>query len=157
MQLFSSTICALFMGLILIQSIKNIYMEIKSMQTIRRIHQSFISSIKTGSPWDSVPQAGEYPHLVIKDGLAGLTLSSATCTCTQMRTRQHSQPASRLNLSHSGLLTAMQQFSSRVQIKEFRRSYIYSSKVQTLSICTVYTRADQFGYMLFILISCIQF
>lgn len=40
------------------------------MQAIRLIHQSFISSIKTGSPWDSDPQAARYPHLVIKDDKA---------------------------------------------------------------------------------------
>ena len=110
------------MGLILIQNIKYIYIEIKSMQAIKLIHQSFISSIKTGSPWDSDPQTAEYPHLVIKDRLACLTLSSATCPCTQMTTPWHGQPESRLNLSHSGLLTAMQQFSSRVQIKKLGRS-----------------------------------
>lgn len=92
------------------------------MKAIRLIHQSFISPIKTGSPWDTDPQAAEYPHVVIKDGLACLTLSSATCTCTQMITPWHGQPESRLTLSHSGLLTAMQQFCSRVQIKKLRRS-----------------------------------
>lgn len=30
------------------------------MQAVRLIHQSFISSIKTGSPWDSGLQAEEY-------------------------------------------------------------------------------------------------
>jgi len=86
------------------------------MQALRLIHQSFIRSIKTGNPWDFKPQAAEYPHLVIKDGLACLTLSSATRTHTQMLSPWHGQPESRLNLSRTGFLTAMQQFSSMIQI-----------------------------------------
>lgn len=92
------------------------------MQAVRLIHQSFISSIKTGSPWDSGLQGEEYPHLGIKDGHACITLSSATCTHTEMITTQHCQPESRLNHFHSGLLRAIaaMQFSSRAQIKKLR-------------------------------------
>lgn len=93
------------------------------MQAIRLIYQSFIRSIKTGNLWDSDLQAEEYPHLGIKDGHACLTLSSATCTHTKMRTTQHCQPESRLNLSHSGLLRALQQFSSRVKRLKTQRTW----------------------------------
>lgn len=92
------------------------------MQAIRLVHQSFISSIKTGSPWDSEPQAAQYLYLVMKDGLACLTLSSATRARTLMVTPRHGRPESRTNPSHSGLLTVTQQFSFRVQIKKLRRS-----------------------------------
>lgn len=119
------------------------------MQAIRLIHQSFISSIKTGSPWDSDLQAEEWPHREIKDGHACLTLSSATCAHTSMLSPQHCQTESRLNLSHSGLLPAMQQFSSRVQIKKLRRSGMvvvhYSSEnTYMLPICAAYTRPVYF-------------
>lgn len=61
---------------------QKIFIEIKSMQAVRLIHQSFISSIKTGSLWDPGLQAEEYPCLGIKDGHACLPLSSAICTHT---------------------------------------------------------------------------
>lgn len=129
------------------------------MKAIRLIHQSFISPIKTGSPWDTDPQAAECPHVVIKDGLACLTLSSATCTCTQMITPWHGQPESRLNPT----VVCLQPCSNLALGFRLKNSGdlewwldIYSSKTYMLSICTICTRADYFRHMLFILISCIQ-
>lgn len=132
----------------------------KSMQAVRLIRQSFISSIKTGSPWDSEPQAAEYPHLVINDGLVCLTLPSPTCTCTQMICPcRASQRAAWI----CPTVVCLQSRTNSAVGFRFKSSGdldwkldIFSSKMYVLSIYTVHTRADYFRHVLFILISCIQ-
>lgn len=134
-------------------------MEIKTMQAIRPIHQSFISSIKTGSPWDSDLWAAEYLHSMIKAGIAWLPLSSAACLRTQVITTMCGQPESSLNLCHSALLMAMQHRSTRAQNNKSGDLnwllYTYSSLKHILFIYTVYTIIDYFRQMLFILFLCI--
>lgn len=129
-------------------------MEIKSMQAIRPIHQSFISPIKTGSPWDSDLWAAEYLHSMIKAGIAWLPLSSAACLRTQVVTTTRGQPESSVNLSHSALLTAMQQRSTRAQNNKSGDLnwllYTYSSLKHILIIYTVYTIIDYFRQILFV-------
>lgn len=129
-------------------------MEIKSMQAIRPIHQSFISPIKTGSPWDSDLWAAEYLHSMIKAGIAWLPLSSAACLRTQVVTTTCGQPESSVNLSHSALLTAMQQRSTRAQNNKSGDLnwllYTYSSLKHILIIYTVYTIIDYFRQILFV-------